>query len=62
VFILIYGIRRNKIFILIIYTASCSGAIFFINAIGKEKTTQFGDLEAILLSPDRSVLNLFLSW
>jgi hypothetical protein len=31
--------------------------------IGKEKNAEFGDLEAIqLLSPDRSVLNLFLSW
>jgi hypothetical protein len=62
VFILIYGIRRNKIFILIIYTASCVALFFLSMPIGKEKTTQFGDLEAILLSPDRSVLNLFLSW
>jgi Ca-activated chloride channel family protein len=51
-------------YLYLLFIASCSGAIFLFNAYGKKKKQrEFGDLEAIqLLSPDRSVLNLFLSW
>jgi hypothetical protein len=49
-----YGIRRNKIFILTFYTTIIGGVIF--QFLLESKKAQFGDLELIKLSPDRSVL------